>query len=132
MDLIIDLKKRLGEGGFGEVFLGTWKGQKVAIKRFKVIHNVDEKKIKKMIQQEVDLVKLLKSRYIIQTYDVVEYEGTMVIISDYAEMGSLNKVLENESIPLPWETKWDFAEGIARGLDFLHKFNVIHRDLKSH
>src|SRR4030095_13151286 len=85
-----------------------------------------------MIQYEIDLVKMLKSRYIIQTFDVMEYEGAMVIISDFAEMGSLRKVLENESIALPWETKWNFAEGIARGLDFLHNSNVIHRDIKSH
>jgi serine/threonine protein kinase len=62
----------------------------------------------------------------------MEYEGTMVIVSDLAEMESLRKVLENEPITLTWETKWDFAEGIARGLDSLHKSNVIHRDLKSH
>src|SRR5690606_26902785 len=130
MDLIIDLNNRLGEGGFGQVFLGTWKGQQVAVKRFKILEDEDEEKTKKMIQYEINLVKRLKSRYIIQTYDVIEYKESMIIISDYAEMGSLNKVLKTKSIPLSWETKWDFAEGIARGLNFLHKSNVIHRDLK--
>src|SRR5687767_2166708 len=132
MDLIVDKKNRLGEGGFGQVYLGEWKGQRVAVKRFKILDSESDEKTKKMIQYEIDLVKMLKSRYIIQTFDVMEYEGAMVIISDLAEMGSLRKVLENKSITLTWGTKWDFAEGIARGLDFLHKSNVIHRDLKSH
>src|SRR4051812_34427820 len=130
MDLIVDKNKCLGEGGFGQVYLGEWKGQKVAIKQFKILDDERDEEIKKMIQYEIELVKMLKSRYIIQTFDVMEYEGAMVIVSDFAEMGSLRKVLDNESIALSWETKWDFAEGIARGLDFLHKSNVIHRDLK--
>jgi len=105
MELIIDLKNRLGEGGFGEVFSGTWRGPKVAVQRFKISEDKDEKKTKKMIQDEIEIVKRLKCRYIIQTYDVEEYEGRMVIISDYAELGSLNKVLLNQSISLSWETK---------------------------
>ena len=82
-----------------------------------------------MIQDEIEIVKRLKCRYIIQTYDVEEYEGRMVVISDYAELGSLNKVLQNQSNPLSWETKWNFADGIAKGIDFLHKSDIIHRDL---
>ena len=132
MDLIVDKKKCLGEGGFGQVYLGEWKGQRFAVKRSKILVSESDEITKKTIQQEIDLARILKSRYIIQTFDVMEYEGAMVIVSDLAEMGSLRKVLENESITLTWETKWDFAEGIARGLDFLHKSNVIHRDLKSH
>src|SRR5688572_14596329 len=132
MDLIVDKKKCLGEGGFGQVYQGEWKGQRVAIKRFKILDSESDGKTKKMIRHEIDLVKMLKSRYIIQTFDVLEYEGAMVIVSDFAEMGSLRNVLGNESIILTWETKWDFAEGIARGINFLHKSNVIHRDLKSH
>src|SRR5690606_20542541 len=56
----------------------------------------------------------------------------MIIISDFAEMGSLKKVLENKSISLFWGTRWSFTEGITRGLGFLHKSNIIHRDLKTH
>src|SRR6185503_17973943 len=132
MKEVLELEKRLGEGGFGEVYLAKWKGQKVAVKKFKILYNMDEDKTKKMIQQEIEMVKRLNNRYIIQTYDVVEYEGAMVIISDYAELGSLNDVLKNKTISLSWESKWSFAKGIARGLDYLHKSDIIHRDLKSH
>ena len=36
--VLYDNRKKLGEGGFGEVFEGNWYGTKVAIKRLRNFH----------------------------------------------------------------------------------------------
>ena len=38
-DIVLYENKKLGEGGFGEVFEGNWHGTKVAIKRLRSFHH---------------------------------------------------------------------------------------------
>lgn len=55
----------------------------------------------------------------------------MAIISEYCPKGSLNDVLQNDSIPLNWNFRFAFAEDIARGMAFLHSRSIIHGRLTS-
>lgn len=50
------------------------------------------------------------------------------MILEFAEKGSLAKVLQNETLPLPQQVS--ILQNIANGMEFLHSKNVIHRDLK--
>src|SRR5688572_22857861 len=85
----------------------------------------------KILKEEANVLERAKNRYIIQFYCIDEYEGSPVMITDFADMGSLSKVLENNKIQLDWDTRWRFAEDIASGINFLHNMDVVHRDLKS-
>src|SRR3984893_4472895 len=118
------LGKLLGRGGFGEVYLGEWNYHKVAIKKFFLL---DEQ----LIQQEIDIIKKLRSKYIIQLYSVEIHDESIVMITDYAENGNLATVLENRDIKMDWELRLKITDNIIRGLAFLHSNNIVHRDLKS-
>src|SRR5688572_32042438 len=85
----------------------------------------------KILKEEANVLERAKNRHIIQFYCIDEYEGSPVMITDFADNGSLSKVLVNKKIVLDWDTRWRFAEDIASGIDFLHNMNVVHRDLKS-
>jgi serine/threonine protein kinase len=45
--------------------------------------------------------------------------------------GSLLSILRNSGVSLQWPRRLSLAIGIARGMQFLHKIDRIHRDLKS-
>src|ERR1700730_15993025 len=123
-ELIIN--RLIGRGGFGEVYVGKWNYHTVAIKKF-FLSTTDNQ----LIQQEIDIIKNLRSRYIIQFYGVEKYEGSIVMITDYAERGNLATVLENPKIALSWSLRSKITNDIIKGLAFLHANHIIHRDLKS-
>lgn len=54
--------------------------------------------------------------------------GNFVLVSKFAEMGTLKEILQmrRDALPLNWLTKITLAEGIATGLDRIHKMGVVH------
>jgi serine/threonine-protein kinase/endoribonuclease IRE1 len=60
MEIQFDRKVRLGGGGHGSVFLGTFQGNKVAVKRVELFHTANENEEKNMQQlNHPNVVKLL-------------------------------------------------------------------------
>lgn len=55
------------------------------------------------------------------------------IVMEYCQKGSLWSLLQNTTIPLPWEERKRIAIEIARAVLYLHLCNppILHRDLKS-
>src|ERR1043166_537121 len=123
------LIKRIGRGGFGEVWLAERRAKFVTTK-FAVKLRLDE-------QVDLDAVKNQAVVWeqasghpnVLPIIEADEYDGQVVIVSEYAPDGSLSDVLQNKQ-PLELKRAVELTIGILNGLDFLHSRNVIHRDLK--
>jgi formylglycine-generating enzyme required for sulfatase activity len=61
--------------------------------------------------------------------DADEYDGQIVIVSEYAPDGSLEEWLKKHGA-MPVERAIETTIQILDGLEFLHSRNIIHRDLK--
>ena len=48
---------------------------------------------------------------------------------EYADGGDLRKYLANNFKSLDWDKKYQLAFDITNGVHYLHKGNIIHRDL---
>ncbi|KAF9969460.1 hypothetical protein BGZ73_008187 [Actinomortierella ambigua] len=125
---IFILGARIGSGAYGSVHYARWGGDPCAAKSFFLTqsdYDQDE------IQKEIQILRRLRHRNIIQFYRTCEHEGCTYLIMDLAENGSLAKAILGGREPLDWPTKTRIAHEIARGLEYIHLQNIWHRDLKS-
>ncbi|CAO2842803.1 unnamed protein product [Amaranthus hypochondriacus] len=124
--------KKLGEGGFGEVFKGKLEnGQEIAVKRLAR----NSKQGIAEFQTEVLLVARLQHRNLVKLLGFCLSKKEKLLIYEYLPNLSLDQYLldANKCATLDWETRFKIISGIARGLLYLHedsRLKIIHRDLK--
>jgi serine/threonine protein kinase len=119
--------RKLGNGGFGEVFLGEWRHTEVAIKKLRIKDM--SPKILAAFKNEARIMARLNSPHTVRLYGItLSPEYTLVM--EYLPKGSLYDVLSTEKA-LPWSMRSQIALDMSIGLAFLHTENILHQDLKS-
>ncbi|KAF9970316.1 hypothetical protein BGZ73_006996 [Actinomortierella ambigua] len=121
----LQLGKCLREGDYGAVYIGLWHGQRCAVKRF---YRHDQYQ---NIQREISVVKNLRHRHIIQFLSAESYEGSLVMITDFADGGSLKTAIDNKRLGEGWSKKEEIAKEIAKGLAYIHANKITHGRLNS-
>ncbi|KAL2931809.1 Cysteine-rich receptor-like protein kinase 8 [Bienertia sinuspersici] len=124
--------KKLGEGGFGIVYMGTLEdGQAVAVKR---LSNASKQGVREF-KTEACLAAKLQHNNLVKVYGFCSESDEMLLVYEFVPNKSLDRLLYdvNGRAHLKWETRYKIIEGIARGLLYLHEDSspkIIHRDLK--
>lgn len=136
----IDLEKLnvgpvFAQGAFGKLYKGTYNGEDVAIKLLeRPVDNVDRAKLlEQQFQQEVMMLAHLKHSNIVRFIGGCYKPMVWCIVTEYAKGGSvrqfLNRRQNKKLVPLRLAVKQ--ALDVARGMEYVHGFGLIHRDLKS-
>ncbi|CAI5703828.1 hypothetical protein KXD40_002592 [Peronospora effusa] len=132
--LVQDLISR---GGYGEVYVGLFNGERVAVKMLlpemrKSISHLND------FLAEVKLMATLNHERIVHFVGVAWDSLTdLCVLSEYMEGGDLRTLLKNcedEHTPLGFDrSKATIALHVAHSLTYLHSLSppVLHRDLKS-
>ncbi|KAH3765385.1 protein serine/threonine kinase [Pelomyxa schiedti] len=115
----------VGEGAFGTVYRGTWRGQDVAIK---VLKTVSDQAYAEFCA-EVQMMESLNCPQIVTFIGAVHDRRKLIIVTEFMQHGSLGHVLKQKG-SLTERQKVKILLDCARGMNFLHKSGVIHRDLK--
>ncbi|KAK4373117.1 hypothetical protein RND71_008501 [Anisodus tanguticus] len=135
----IDLRKlnmgpAFAQGAFGKLYKGTYNGEDVAIKLLEKPENDLERAhlMEQAFQQEVMMLARLKHQNIVRFIGACCKPMVWCIVTEYAKGGSVRQFLarrQNRSVPLKLAVKQ--ALDVARGMEYVHDLNLIHRDLKS-
>ena len=139
------LEETIGEGAFAKVKLGKhiYTGEKVAIKilnKDKLFQDDNEENenendndsilndIKK-IRKEINILKRLKHRNIVQLYEIMESKTNLYIIMEYCEGKDLFDYIVKKRF-LSEKEACIFFQQIIDGVEYLHLSKITHRDLK--
>ena len=136
---ITETKNKLGSGKFAKVFIGQYKGNIVAIKKYEI----DRNSVNKIMEKEEDLKNLYSeinsmltlnstsNHAIPELYGIVVLEDIDEIwyIMQKIEGINLKEFIENEK-NVPESRKVKISIKIAETMEYIHKKGLIHRDLK--
>ena len=121
----------LGSGAFGKVVLGKHiiTGETVAIKILdKIILNQTPEDYE-LVKNEMSILKLVKHKYIIQLYEILQTPNHIFIVMEYCDgkdimdyILSRNYLTESDALK--------YFQQLINALFYLHSQNIAHRDIK--
>ncbi len=119
------IKKWLGGGAFGDVYLAT---DTIIEKDFALKVSRVRKKDIQILKEEARLLSGLNHPNIVRFYNVDEIDGRLVLIMEYVPGSSLREILDRGRLEIFRAV--DIILKVLSGLDYAHSCGVIHRDLK--
>jgi len=125
----IKLEEIIGNGSFGEVWSGSFRGKKVAVKKCTALsknHVAD-------FLKELNLMCSLRHPNCVLFMGACVDENNLCIIMEYCGKGNLFSILHDVSQPIDYNQIIKILTEAAQGILYLHLNNppILHRDLKS-
>jgi hypothetical protein len=116
----------LGEGAYGCVYRGTWRGADVAVKEIRPQRNGG--KLMLEFVREAALMARIRSHSNLVTF-LGACDDPLYIVTELMPNGSLRALLDRRDEPIDLPLKLRILRDIARGMLHLSLEKVVHRDL---
>ena len=131
----LTLLKCLGKGSFGEVYLTSKQGTKQKFATKKIDRKFTQNpRAKKYLDNEINILKEIDHPNIIKLIEVHETTQYIYLVMELCNGGGLSDCLEDHikknKGPFPEEVVQYLMKQIVSGLNYLHKRNILHRDIK--
>eukprot|EP00096_Caligus_rogercresseyi_P012433 TRINITY_DN520_c0_g1_i2.p1 TRINITY_DN520_c0_g1~~TRINITY_DN520_c0_g1_i2.p1 ORF type:complete len:465 (+),score=103.02 TRINITY_DN520_c0_g1_i2:169-1395(+) len=122
----VSLLERIGKGEFGDVMLGRYKGDRVAIKSMKDIRTRNAQRF----LAEATVMTSLQHPNLVCLLGVILEDDALQIVTEYMSKGSLLEYLRSRGrahVTKKYQIK--FALDTCHGMEYLESKHVVHRDL---
>ncbi|KAL3671376.1 hypothetical protein V7S43_003302 [Phytophthora oleae] len=133
----VTLGRCISRGGFGLVFVGSYRGRQVAVKKIRNERDVEREQVEQFVR-EISLISGLNHPRIVEFIGACwTTPAELSAVTKLMERGDLRDVtrrFKRRGYRLTWEAhKTVIALHIAEALTYLHGLSptVIHRDLKA-
>lgn len=122
--------EQIGQGGFSVIKRGIWRCTDVAIKI--IVDPVITEDLVSEIRNEVQMLSILRHPKIVMLMGICSKTTNLAIVFENMPKGCLFDILHTSSTPVSLEQRLKIAYDVAGIFAFLHKSDVVHRDLKSY
>ena len=125
------LGEEIGSGAFGKVILGLHiiTGEKVAIKILDKLILSQTPEDYELVKQELSILKIVKHKYIVQLYEILETPKHIFIIMEYCEGQDIMDYILTRG-HLSEDESLKYFQQLINALYYLHCQNITHRDIK--
>ncbi|CAK9207071.1 unnamed protein product [Sphagnum troendelagicum] len=130
----LNMGQAFAQGAFGCLYRRTYNGDEVAVK----ILEGPENNIEKAMVMESAFAKEVMMLGTVKHQNVVRFVGACwkplvwCIVTEYAKGGSVRSFLcRQQSWAVPLKLAVKQALDIARGMEYFHSLDIIHRGVKS-
>jgi hypothetical protein len=124
----ITFHEKIASGAFGDLFRGSYCGQDVAIK---VLRGVQDDSVQfQEFLQEVAIMRKVRHRNVVQFIGACTRKPHLCIIFEFMRGGSVYDFIRRHG-HLRIVAVLRIAVEVCRGMEYLHKRKIVHRDLKA-
>jgi tetratricopeptide (TPR) repeat protein len=126
-----ELKSILGKGGMGsvhEAFDHTLK-RTVAVKKMAEGLTEVNPQAKELLVREAQTVAALRHPNIVDIYEIIDEAGDLYLVFELVRGKTLSQLLAEKGA-LPLERCGEILKPVCQALQFAHKQELVHRDLK--
>eukprot|EP01100_Stratorugosa_tubuloviscum_P009964 TRINITY_DN4211_c0_g3_i2.p1 TRINITY_DN4211_c0_g3~~TRINITY_DN4211_c0_g3_i2.p1 ORF type:complete len:320 (-),score=59.37 TRINITY_DN4211_c0_g3_i2:4-963(-) len=120
-------KKMIGQGGCGRVFQGSYNETEVVVKQNLNIDTINAREL--LFHSIIEHRNIIKcfGVYVGPSLNTKEYK----LLFEFAQYGDLSNCYKDDKIRNMIENqKINLANDVLKGLEYIHSFSIVHRDIK--
>ncbi|CAD5209150.1 unnamed protein product [Bursaphelenchus okinawaensis] len=126
----IKTKKKLGNGHYGEVYLGELHmDDKVSEVAVKMLKGKMGKRERTELMKEAAIQRKLRHPNVVGLLGIAPTEEPFMVVIEFCPGGDLKGHLKNSQKEEPFLVLNKYVVDIAKGMEYLHGLEIIHRDL---
>ncbi|KAL6522515.1 Serine/threonine-protein kinase sty46 [Orobanche minor] len=125
----LKFESKVASGSYGDLYKGSYRSQEVAIKILKTERLNTE--LQKEFAQEVYIMRKVRHKNVVQFIGACTKPPNLCIVTEYMSGGSVYDYLHKQRGTFKLPALLKVAIDVAKGMNYLHQNNIIHRDLKA-